>query len=127
MSEAEIEIDREYVVPLTRAWITARHQRSSRAVRLLREFAVKHMKSEDVKIDTDLSERIWERGITKPPRKIRVRMTKDEDGLVRVSLPKEEEKKEEQVPEAIKAEEGSQTAETEDATDAESGKNTGKS
>jgi Ribosomal protein L31e len=46
------------------------------------------MKSEEVKIDTDVSEAIWSRGITKPPRKIRVRMTKDEDGLVKISLPK---------------------------------------
>jgi large subunit ribosomal protein L31e len=86
--DAEIEIDREYVVPLTKAWITPRHQRSSRAVRVLREFAAKHMKGEEVKIDPDLSEKIWERGMTSPPRKIKVRMTKDEDGLVRVSLPK---------------------------------------
>jgi large subunit ribosomal protein L31e len=95
MSESEIEVDREYIVPLTRAWITPRHQRSARAVRVLREFAVRHMKSSDVKIDTEISEAIWSRGITKPPRKIKVRMTKDEDGLVRISLPKEETKESE--------------------------------
>ncbi len=91
MSEEEIEVDREYIVPLTRAWITPRHQRSARAVRVLREFAAHHMKSSDVKIDTELSEAIWSRGMTKPPRRIKVRMTKDEDGLVRVSLPKKQE------------------------------------
>jgi large subunit ribosomal protein L31e len=90
LSEPEIELDREYTVPLTRAWITARHQRTARAIRVLREYAVHHMKSSEVKIDPDLSEKLWSRGITKPPRRIKVRMTKDEDGLVRISLPKGE-------------------------------------
>jgi large subunit ribosomal protein L31e len=88
VSEPEIEVDREYVVPLTRAWITPRHQRSARAIRVLREYAIHHMKSTEIKIDTELSEKIWSRGITRPPRKIKVRMTKDEEGLVRISLPK---------------------------------------
>jgi large subunit ribosomal protein L31e len=90
LSEPDIEVDREYVVPLTRAWITPRHQRTARAIRVLREYAIRHMKSSEVKIDTDLSEKIWSRGITKPPRRIKVRMTKDEEGLVTISLPKRE-------------------------------------
>src|SRR5579875_2340452 len=89
MSDAEPELERLYNVPLSRAWIAARHRRTKRAVNILKEFAQKHMKSSEIKIDTALNERLWERGITSPPRKITVKMSKDEDGVVTVSLPKE--------------------------------------
>ena len=48
------------------------------------------MKSSEIKITTELNERLWNRGITKPPRKITVKMVKDEDGLITISLPKVE-------------------------------------
>jgi large subunit ribosomal protein L31e len=96
MSDQE-EIQRVYTVPLSRAWITARHRRTRRAVHILREFAEHHMKSSEIKIDTDLNEELWKRGITKPPRRITVKMEKDEDGVVTISLPKETKKKEEEV------------------------------
>src|SRR5579872_2174864 len=91
MSEQE-EIQRVYTVPLARAWITARHRRTRRAVNILREFAEHHMKSSEIKIDTELNEELWKRGITKPPRRITVKMEKDEDGVVTISLPKESKK-----------------------------------
>jgi large subunit ribosomal protein L31e len=90
MSKQEEKLERIYTVPLSRAWITARHKRTKRAVKVLREFAEHHMKSSEIKIDTALNERLWNRGITKPPRKITVRMEKDEDGVITISLPKEE-------------------------------------
>jgi large subunit ribosomal protein L31e len=90
MSKEEQKLERVYTVPLSRAWITARHKRTKRAVKVLREFAEHHMKSEEIKIDTELNERLWNRGITKPPRRITVKMEKDEDGVVTISLPKVE-------------------------------------
>ena len=86
----EEKLERIYTVPLTQAWITARHKRTKRAVKVLREFAEHHMKSSEIKITTELNERLWNRGITKPPRKITVKMVKDEDGLITISLPKVE-------------------------------------
>jgi large subunit ribosomal protein L31e len=53
---------------------------------MVREFAIKNMKSDEVKIDQDLSRHIWARGKTNPPRKVRVKMVKDEDDIVTVSL-----------------------------------------
>jgi large subunit ribosomal protein L31e len=44
------------------------------------------MKSDEVKLDQDLNRQIWSRGKTNPPRNVRVKMTKDEDGVVTVSL-----------------------------------------
>jgi large subunit ribosomal protein L31e len=90
MSKQEEKLERIYTVPLSRAWITARHKRTKRAVRVLREFAEQHMKSSEIKIDTQLNERLWNRGITRPPRKITVKMVKDEDGVITISLPKVE-------------------------------------
>ncbi len=103
MSEQKAELERLYTVPLSRAWIAARHRRTRRAVNILREFAEKHMKSSEIKIDTDLNEELWKRGITKPPRRITVRMEKDEDGVVTISLPKKIEEVKEEA-EAIKEE-----------------------
>jgi large subunit ribosomal protein L31e len=88
VSNTEEELDRTYTVPLSRAWIAPRYRRTSRAVNVLREFAKRHMKSSEIKIDSDLNEKLWSRGITKPPRRITVRMKKDEEGLVTISLPK---------------------------------------
>jgi len=65
------------------------------------------MKSSEIKITTELNEEIWKRGITKPPRRITVKMEKDEDGIVTISLPKKAKKEPEKetVPESPKREE----------------------
>ncbi|MFW9910935.1 MAG: 50S ribosomal protein L31e [Candidatus Thorarchaeota archaeon] len=85
--EEEIIDERIYTVPLRRAyWTGSRLRRSNRAVRILRKFVERHMKPEEVVIQPEVNERIWERGIQKPPRRIRIRATKNSDDLVRVYL-----------------------------------------
>ena len=37
-------------------------------------------------IGTDVNQKVWSRGIEKPPRKIRVRVTEDKEGTVNVYL-----------------------------------------
>jgi large subunit ribosomal protein L31e len=37
-------------------------------------------------IDPTVNEAIWSRGITNPPRKIRVRLSKDDEDIVTVTL-----------------------------------------
>jgi large subunit ribosomal protein L31e len=44
------------------------------------------MKSEDVKIDQGINEKVWSRGAEKPPSKIRIRAMKMEDGQVQAEL-----------------------------------------
>jgi large subunit ribosomal protein L31e len=44
------------------------------------------MKSNEIKLDQDLNRQLWSRGKTNPPRKVRVKMVKEEDGTVTVSL-----------------------------------------
>ena len=43
------------------------------------------MKTEDIKIDEDVAHQIWLKGIKHPPRKIRVLLTKTDEGYVLVS------------------------------------------
>ncbi len=85
--EEEIIDERIYTVPLRKAyWTGSRLRRANRAVRILREFVQRHMKPEEIVIQKEVNERIWSRGIQKPPRRVRIRVTKNEDNLVRVYL-----------------------------------------
>lgn len=86
---------RVYTINLSKVQLTPKRRRTKRAVNMIREFASRHMKSEDIKIDAELNEELWSRSIRHPPRKVRVRLTKDEDGVVTVSAYAEEAKEEE--------------------------------
>jgi large subunit ribosomal protein L31e len=95
-------LERIYTVPLAKAIAVPRYRRAEKAITILREFVQRHMKPEAIIIDTTVNEAIWARGIKKPPRKIRVRLSKDEEGTVTVTLAeaevdvKEEEAEEEE-------------------------------
>lgn len=84
--EENIVEERIYTVPLQRAWISPRGKRAPRAIRILKGFVERHMKPESIMISQEVNERIWRRGIQKPPRKIRIRAAKDQDGKVFVHL-----------------------------------------
>jgi large subunit ribosomal protein L31e len=86
MSNVEETIARIYTINFSKAWLTPKHKRTDRVVNMIREFAVKHMKSSQIKIDQELNRYIWEKGKTNPPRKVRVRIVKDEDDQVIVTL-----------------------------------------
>lgn len=75
-----------YTVPLDRAWVAPVKKRAPRAVRILREFAKRNMKADEVLISREVSERLWSRGIEGAPRRIRVRAVRDEDNVVTVYL-----------------------------------------
>ena len=86
MATTEENLTRVYTINLGKAWITPEHKRTDRVVNMIREFAEKHMKSKEIKLDQDLNRQLWSRGKTNPPRKIRVKMVKEEGGVVTVSL-----------------------------------------
>jgi large subunit ribosomal protein L31e len=86
MATIEETTTRVYTINLGRAWITPEHKRTDRVVNMIREFAEKHMKSNEIKLDQDLNRQLWSRGKTNPPRKVRVKMVKEEGGTVTVSL-----------------------------------------
>ena len=93
MSEESIE--RVYTINLGKVWLSPNNQRAKRAINMIKEFATHHMKSENVKIEEDVSHLVWARGIRHPPRKIRVKLTKDDDGNILISKYEEEKKVEE--------------------------------
>ena len=97
--EEEFVEEKTYTIPLQKALVRPPKKRAPRAMQLLRAFVVKHMKLEmrvseeeeeeelpQLIISQEVNERIWARGIEKPPRRIRVRAAKDKDGNVTVFL-----------------------------------------
>jgi large subunit ribosomal protein L31e len=78
-----------YVIPLREVKRAPRWRRANTAIKDIRSFLVRHMKSEDVKLDASINEKVWERGSEKPPRRIRVRAMKFDDGEVQAELAKE--------------------------------------
>jgi large subunit ribosomal protein L31e len=91
--------ERIYTIPLGKAWVRPPKKRAPRAMHMVKAFVTKHMKlamrveEEEEKeelpkliISNDVNEKVWGRGIEKPPRKIRVRAAKDKDGNVTVFL-----------------------------------------
>lgn len=80
--EEEIIDERIYVIPLAKARRGPRNKWAKKAIRYLREFMERHFKPESLVISQEVNEKIWSRGIQKPPRKIKIRATKNIDGLV---------------------------------------------
>jgi len=71
--------ERIYTIPLRAVKKAPRWKRSNRAITLIREYLVRHTKSEYIVLDHTLNEKVWERGSQKPPSKIRVKVTEEED------------------------------------------------
>jgi large subunit ribosomal protein L31e len=51
-----------------------------------RETLEKKFKTDKIKIDKKVNEKIWERGIENPPCKLRVKSIKSDDGTVKIEL-----------------------------------------
>jgi len=82
----EIVDERLYVIPLAKARNGPRNKRAKKSIRYLREYMNRHFKPESLVISQEVNEKIWEKGAQKPPRKLKVRATKNIDGLVVVYL-----------------------------------------
>ena len=95
--DEQIVEERFYTIPLSRALVRPPKKRAPRAIQLIKEFVNRHMKiavkvteeEEELPqliISKEVNEKVWDRGIEKPPRKIKTRITKDKDGNVTVYL-----------------------------------------
>lgn len=82
------DVERIMVVPLRKTKQAPRTRRANRAIKEIREFVARHMKTEEDKvwIDASVNEKIWQNGIRNPPSKITVKTVKFQDGLVEVTL-----------------------------------------
>ena len=92
------ELERVYTIPLGKVLLSANTHRAVRAINMIKEFARHHMKTYTIKIDEEISHIIWARGVRSPPRKIRVKMTKTDEGYILVT-PYEDEIESEPIPE----------------------------
>jgi large subunit ribosomal protein L31e len=88
MAEEEEHV---FTIPLRVTKSVPRTKRSPRAIKAIKDYIVKHMKveEENVWVDPEVNEAIWKRGIQNPPKKLRVRALKLEEGEVEISLPEE--------------------------------------
>jgi large subunit ribosomal protein L31e len=77
--------ERIYTIPLKAVKKAPRWKRSNRAIALIRDYLIKHTKSKYIAIDTTINEKVWARGSQKPPSKIRVKVTEEED-IIRAEL-----------------------------------------
>jgi large subunit ribosomal protein L31e len=97
--EEEFVEERVYTIPLGKALVRPPKKRAPRAMQMIKAFVTKHMKLEmrveeeeekeelpRLVISNEVNEKVWGRGIEKPPRKIRVRAAKDKEGNVTVFL-----------------------------------------
>lgn len=108
-NQTNIKLERSYNIPLRRTFQRApSYKRTNRAVKGVKEFLQRHMKSDNVKLGKYLNLKLWERGIRNPPHHIKVNAIKDDKGVVRaelvgkeIELEKPKEKKEEGMAEKL--------------------------
>jgi len=81
------DLERVYNVPLRKEWLKKpKYLRAKKAARALREFLIKHMKSEDIRLGKHLNEELWKHGMKNPPHHVKVTAIKDDKGVVRAEL-----------------------------------------
>jgi len=91
VKEDKIELEREYIIPLRRGFLKVPcYRKAKRAVHDIKVFLAKHMKVEGrdirlVKVDINLNNEIWYRGIKNPLHKIKVKAVK-KGGVVYAEL-----------------------------------------
>ncbi len=93
-------MEKVFTIPLRKDFLKApKWKRTNRAVRTVRDYLKRHMKTEEVRLNAELNETLWERGGKNPPSKIKVHATL-EGGMAWANIvgsdivvPKKEEKK----------------------------------
>jgi len=102
-------LEHTYTIPLRKEFSKVpKYKRTNKAVKAVKEFLQKHMKSEEVKLGKHLNEELWKHGIKNPPHHVKVITKKDKDGVVKAELfghqieEKKEEKKKSKLQELAK-------------------------
>ena len=112
----KIILERTYVIPLRQETLKVPpFKKAKKAIRAIREFISKHMKSDEIIIGKYLNMNVWNHGIKNPPHKVNVITTKDDKGKVFVEIvgaPKEKPKVEDKKKVAKKEEKESKAAVT---------------
>lgn len=81
------EIKRTYNIPLRKDFHKKPdYKRSKVAIRVIKDFLKKHMKSDNIKLGKLLNEEVWKDGIKVPPHHVKVDVIKNKDGEVTAEL-----------------------------------------
>ncbi len=88
---SEKVVKRIHTIPLYRVYWGRRRNRAKRAIRIIREYVMRHFKqAEEIVISNEVNEFVWSRGIEKPPRRVKVTVEFDpSEKVARVLLAKE--------------------------------------
>ena len=79
-----------YTIPLRDAYRAPLGKRAKVAVRIVKEFVMRHVKPDLVRISPEVNEVIWSKGIKHPPRRLKVKVeVREEEGVkvAEVKLP----------------------------------------
>lgn len=87
MADKTTELERIYTIPLRKAKDLTRGRRADNAVRDVKRYLERHMKSENVWLDHSVNEHLWSKGKYNIPSRIRVKATRFSDGVIEVTLP----------------------------------------
>jgi large subunit ribosomal protein L31e len=74
-----------YTIPLRKALRKSIKKRAPYCMKIIREFLITHTKTENVMIGKHLNEAVWKRGRQKPPKRVRVKVIK-EDNIIKAEL-----------------------------------------
>jgi len=80
----EIVLERIYTVPFSQIYAKPQQSRGNMAITFLRKFLARHMKGapEKIKISLILNNTIRKRGSGRPMKKVKIKATKDKEGVV---------------------------------------------
>jgi large subunit ribosomal protein L31e len=83
----KVTVEREYIIPLRKEFQKApSYKRAKKTITAIKEFLTKHMKSDNIKLGKYLNLKVWEHGMKNPPHKVKVKVEKYDDGLVKAEL-----------------------------------------
>ena len=83
----EVVLERIYTIPFyPKLNSIPRTKRATRAMRMIRAYLSRHMKSDEILIAGEVNEFIFSRGMQKPPRRITVLAKKSDDDVIEVFL-----------------------------------------
>ena len=98
---------RVHVIPLRRETLkVGLWRRAPKAVKALRVYALKHYRTDKVRVGKYLNEKLWERGTKHPPSKVKVVAIKENDKVFMELEDKYVEPKKDEVKKEVKAEKG---------------------
>lgn len=75
-------MEKVYTIPLRDAFAVSKTKRANSATKTVKEYLTGKLKLSDVKLDQSINKALWMKGMKKPPRRIKIKVTKEEDKVI---------------------------------------------